>query len=307
MTSASTVSILGAGALGGVYASRFYETDPSCVSFIASGERYQRLKQNGLLINNKQYFIPVVAPEEKTDPSDLIIVALKHHHLAGSLPELKNRVGDNTVIISVMNGLDSEVMIEAVYKDKALYTVAVGIDALRNENVITYSKVGTLRFGEADNTVLTERVVRVQRLMEQAGIPYETPVDMIRTLWWKFMVNVGINQTSAILRAPYGICQTDPHAQAIMEAAMREVITVAQAARVNLVMDDIDGWYPVLNTLHPQGKTSMLQDVEAGRETEVDIFAGKVVELGQTYGIPTPVNELLLHAIKVIEQQAMKK
>ena len=62
---------------------------------------------------------------------------------------------------------------------------------------------------------------------------------MVRMLWWKFMINVGINQTSAILRAPYGVFQTDPHAQAIMEAAMREVITVAQAAHVHLSLDDI--------------------------------------------------------------------
>ena len=87
-----------------------------------------------------------------------------------------------------------------------------------------------------------------------------------------------------------------------MEAAMREVIAVAEAAQVNLTPDDITSWYTVMDTLHPQGKTSMLQDVEAGRATEVDIFAGKMVELGELYGVPTPVNTLLLHAIKVIEQ-----
>jgi 2-dehydropantoate 2-reductase len=205
-----------------------------------------------------------------------------------------------------MNGIDSETLIAAVVGDKVLPTTAVGIDAQRNGNRITYSKIGRVYFGEADNTVLTERVVRVQRLLEQAGIPCQTPTDMIRALWWKLMINVGVNQTSAVLRAPYGVCQTSGHAQAIMNAAMREVVTIAQAAQVNLVWEDIDDWYPVLNTLHPQGKTSMLQDVEAGRETEVDIFAGKVVELGERYGVPTPVNQVLLHAIKAIEEQAVR-
>ena len=83
---------------------------------------------------------------------------------------------------------------------------------------------------------------------------------------------------------------------------MREVITLARAADVNLVEEDIDNWYAFLQTLHPEGRTSMLQDIEAGRKTEVDIFAGKMVELGKTYSIPTPVNETLLHAIKVIEE-----
>jgi 2-dehydropantoate 2-reductase len=214
-------------------------------------------------------------------------------------------VGDNTVILSVMNGLDSEAVIAEHYgEDKTLLCIAVGIDAQRSGNVVNHSKIGTLFFGEAENTTLSARVVRTQQLLSRAGIPYETPADMVRMLWWKFMINVGINQTSAILRAPYGVFQTDSHAQAIMEAAMREVIAVAQAAHVNLSLDDITGWYKVLNTLHPQGKTSLLQDVEAGRTTEVDIFAGKMVELGREYGIPTPINDLLLHAIKVIEHSS---
>jgi 2-dehydropantoate 2-reductase len=115
------------------------------------------------------------------------------------------------------------------------------------------------------------------------------------------MINVGINQVSAILRAPYGVFQTSPYAQAIMEAAMREAIMLAQAAHINLVEDDIPAWYTVLNTLHPAGKTSMLQDIEAGRPTEVDIFAGKMVALGAQMGIPTPINALLLRLILAIE------
>jgi 2-dehydropantoate 2-reductase len=299
-----TVAILGAGSLGAVYASRFYDLDPSCVSLVASGERYDRLKRDGVIINQRQYPIPVYSPQDAAPPADLIIVALKHHHLAEALPDLRNRVGDHTAILSVMNGLDSEMIIADQYgADKTLYCIAVGIDPLRSGNVINYTTVGRLVFGEADNTTLSARVRRIQQTLSQAGIPYDTPPDMVRMLWWKFMVNVGINQTSAILRAPYGVFQTDPHAQAIMEAAMREVIAVAQAAQVNLVADDIASWYKVLSTLHPQGKTSMLQDVEAGRATEVDIFAGKMVELGELYGIPTPVNTLLLHAIKVIDRE----
>jgi 2-dehydropantoate 2-reductase len=183
-----------------------------------------------------------------------------------------------------------------------LYCIAVGIDPLRDGNIVNYTTLGHLDFGEADNTNPSARVTRIRQMLDRAGIPSNTPPDMLRMMWWKFMVNVGINQASGVLRAPYGVFQTDPHAQAIMEAAMREVIAVAQAANVNLVADDITRWYDVLKTLHPQGKTSLLQDVEAGKATEVDIFAGKMVELGQVYGIPTPVNTLLLHALKVIEQ-----
>ncbi len=292
--------------MGAAYASRFYDFDRTSISLAASGKRSQRLKAEGLVVNNKHYTIPVLSPEDPAPPADLIIVALKHQYLAEALQDLKNRVGDNTVFLSVMNGLDSEPIIGSVYgEDKVVYATAVGIDAQRNGNVVNYSKGGTIFFGEAENTFLTKRVKNIQALFERAGIAYQTPPDMMRIMWWKFMINVGINQASVVLSAPYGVFQTSKHAQQIMESAMREVMTVAESAGVNLVEKDIQDWYTYLKTFDPAGKTSMLQDIEAGRATEVDIFAGKVIDLGKTYDIPTPVNEILYHAIKVLEQRTI--
>jgi 2-dehydropantoate 2-reductase len=299
----NTIAVLGAGALGAFFASKFFKMDTSCVSFVAKGERYDRLKEKGVVVNNKHYSISVMSPEGTSPPSDLIIVAVKHHHLQEAIPILKNRIGNDTIIISVMNGLDSEEYIGSIYgKEKVLYAVSVAIDAVREENRVTYTKEGKLLFGEAENSILTDRVKRVQAVFDRAGIVYETPADMIRILWWKFMINVGINQPSAVLRAPYGVFQTSQDAQAIMESAMKEVIAIAKAANVNVSEEDLTDWYPLLASLSPQGKTSMFQDIEARRKTEVEMFAGKVVELGATYGIPTPVNQTLLRMIKVIEE-----
>jgi 2-dehydropantoate 2-reductase len=124
---------------------------------------------------------------------------------------------------------------------------------------------------------------------------------MVRTLWWKFMINVGINQASAALRAPYSVFQNAQEARELMESAMREVMALANKASVHLSETDLATWYTILARLNPQGKTSMLQDVEAGRKTEVEMFAGKVIELGRHYHLPTPVNERLFDLIKKIE------
>ena len=142
---------------------------------------------------------------------------------------------------------------------------------------------------------------RVQVAFERAGIAYETPADMMRLLWWKWMVNVGMNPPSAVMRAPYGVFQRSAPARALMETLMREVIALAQAEGVNLVEKDVADWYGPLDTLSPRGKTSMLQDIEAGRKTEIEMFAGKAVELGRAHGIPTPVNETMLQIIQVLE------
>jgi 2-dehydropantoate 2-reductase len=299
------IAILGAGAMGSAYAARFAEA-PGCTTvLVARGERHDRLAREGLVVNGKPYLLPVVHPEETSAATDLILVALKHHHLPGAVRDLRNLVGARTTILSVMNGLDSEAALGAVYgMDKVLYAVSVGIDAVRHGNRVTYTKPGKLYFGEATNAPPSERVRRVGALLDRAGIAHETPPDMIRTLWWKFMINVGVNQASAAMRAPYGTFQSSKEAQALMEALMRETIALAEAEGVDLSEQDIVAWYGFMNGLSPDGKTSMLQDVEAGRKTEVEMFAGKVVELGGKHGIPTPVNETLLRIIHVLEEQA---
>jgi 2-dehydropantoate 2-reductase len=297
------VAILGAGAMGASYASRFFDASGFSTELVARDQRYDLLKAEGLVINGKHYAIPVVHPDEAATPADLIIVALKNHHLSDAAHDLKNLVGSQTILISVMNGLDSEECLGSVYgMDKVLFAIAVGIDALRQGNSVTYTNPGKIYFGGSDNSVPSKRVLDVQEAFERAGIASEVPIDMIRMLWWKFMINVGINQASAVMRVPYGVFQSSSDAQTLMETLMREVLALAQRVGVNLGEQDLIEWRAVLNTLSPKGKTSMLQDIEAGRKTEVETFAGKVVDLGKNYGIPTPVNQAVLSIIHVLEQ-----
>lgn len=298
------IAILGAGAMGAYFATRFFDTTGFSTVLIAKGNRLDKLKSEGLVVNGKSYAIPVIHPDKATSPMDLIIVALKHHHLEKAVHGLEKLVGDSTTIISVMNGLESEEYMGSIYgMDKVLYAVSVAIDAVRHGNKTTYTKPGKHYFGEASNIHLNQRVLRVQKSFDRAGIIYETPEDMIRMMWWKFMINVGMNQASAVMRAPYGVFQVSPEARDLMNALMKEVIALANVMDVNLTNRDIEEWYKFLDVLSPQGKTSMLQDIEAGRKTEVEIFGEKVVELGKIHGVPTPVNQTVFQIIKVLEQR----
>jgi len=126
------VSIIGAGALGAAYGALLYDMDPGCVSFVAAGERFERLGREGVIVNGRHYAISVLAPEDTSPPADLVIVAVKNHHLDAAIGEMKNRVGGDTIILSLMNGIDSEERLGAVYgMDKVLYALTMGIDALR--------------------------------------------------------------------------------------------------------------------------------------------------------------------------------
>ena len=302
MSSIEKIGIIGAGAIGASFASMFYAKSQNSVSFIAGEGRFSGLKRDGVVVNGKRFDIPVYIPGHFPRPPDLVIVAVKHHHLDEVINDLQGVVGDETVILSFMNGIESEETIGSMLgPEKVLYSVVLGIDAVRISNSTTYSSQGRVFFGEITNNVHTERVKKIKELFERTGINYVIPDDMIRTLWWKFMINVGINQVSAAIRAPYRRFQVPGEARSLMDSAMREVMTIAQRQGIDIDEKDINNWHDVLSKLSPDGKTSMLQDVEAGRKTEVEMFAGKVIQLGRRFGIPTPVNDALFQKISALE------
>ncbi len=297
-----TIAIVGAGAMGAAYATMFSDEGSFLPFFVAHGERYQRLKKEPLTVNGKPYAIPVMQPEEIKQPADLVLVALKHHHLPEALPLIKAATGTETTVLSVMNGLESEQIIGSVCgMDKMVLAIAVGIDAVREGNCFSYARPGKIIFGKGSETGDGWRVACLQEALTRASIANEVPVDMMGIMWWKFMINVGINQASAVLRAPYGVFHRSTDARALMFLLMQEVVALAGKASVDLSQKDLDDWSSVLSTLSPDGKTSMLQDIEAGRKTEVEIFAGKVVSMGVEHGVETPVNKTILHIIKVLE------
>jgi 2-dehydropantoate 2-reductase len=298
-----SISIVGLGAIGAVYASKLYDMEPECIKVIANKERIKRYSKNGFSINGKEYNFNYITPEEETEPADLVLVSVKYHHLNQAIKDMRNHVGTDTIILSLMNGISSEEIIGKEYgMDKMLYGMCVAIDALRDDTNITYTNIGKIFFGEGTNDLQSSKVKALKKLLENANIPYEVPQDIMRSLWWKFMINVGINQVSALLKAPYGVFQEIKESHELMESAMKEVIELSQKVGVNLNEDDIEEFDKVLKTLSPKGKTSMHQDIEAGRKTEVEMFAGTVCELGRKYDIDTPVNQFLLKAIHTLEK-----
>ena len=296
------VYLSGLGAIGSAFAGKLFDLDPGCLTVLADDERIKRYTRDGVAINGKHYPFRYLRPEEEGVPADLILIAVKNHHLSQAIQDIRKFVREDTIILSLLNGIVSEEIIGREYGlEKLLYSFVVGTDAVREGTNTRFSNIGKIVFGERSNS-FSPKVVAVKELFDRAQIPYQIPEDMLRELWWKFMMNVGVNQVSAVLKAPYGVFQKVREARELMEMASNEVVVIAARAGINLSAADIEKYIMILDTLAPEGKTSMLQDVEAGRKTEVEIFAGTIMDLGRRYGVPTPVNEILFRQIRVLEQ-----
>jgi len=302
MNSIKKVSIIGTGAIGATFASTIHDHIGDDLRIIASGERYDRYKNNGFIINEKAYDFNYVKPDESVEKADLLLIAVKYHHLDQVVNEIKNHVGENTIILSLLNGINSEEIISQYYDmNQILYSLVFKVDATRDGNKIIHSLPGTIAFGEADNAVYSDKVEKVKAFFDAAGVDYEIPEDMIKKMWWKFMVNVGINQSSAILKAPYGVFQSSDEALQLLKDTMQEVIILANVLGIGLEVSDMDIFIDLLFNLSKDGKTSMLQDVLAKRKTEVEMFAKVVIELGNEHNLMLPINDMMYKMIKVIE------
>lgn len=295
------VALVGLGAIGAGYASRFVEAGID-LRVLADAGRRARYAGQPTIVNGRRYDFDF--SDGSDGPADLAVVAVKRAALDEAIELLRPCVTGRTVLLSLLNGIDSEEVLAAAFPQATvLLAVSVGIDAVREDREVRFSSLGRIVFGEPANPgPHAEAVAETSDLLARAGIEAVVPQDMVHELWWKWLINVGVNQVSALIRAPYGVLQDRANpARAVMIAAQREVIGVANARGVRLDETDLDRWLDVLDTLGPQNYTSMAQDALAGRPTEVDSFAGTMVRLGAELGVDVPVNTVLYGLLKGAE------
>ncbi|WP_171038076.1 ketopantoate reductase family protein [Aquibacillus sediminis] len=301
----SRVSIIGLGALGILFGYQLSKQMPKQnLRIVADQNRIHKYTSHGVYCNGELCEFNYMTPEQPCEPADLIIFAVKENGLDDAIEAMKKHVGENTIILSALNGISSEEIIGRTFgHDKVLYSVAQGMDAVKVGNQLTYENKGMLCFGEREAGVDSEKMQRVANFFDQVDFPYEVDVNMMKRQWGKFMLNVGVNQTVAVYETNYGGVQRQGKARDTMVAAMKEVIALSKKEGVDLSEDDLTYWLQILATLSPEGKPSMRQDLEAKRYSEVELFSGTVLELSRKHGIQTPVNRYLYDSIKRIESQ----
>jgi 2-dehydropantoate 2-reductase len=299
------VSIIGLGALGVLFGHHLSKHMPAGnLRIIADEERIARYKQDGVFINDEPCNFNFVTGGEQITPADLILIAVKYNDLNDALKAIKNHVGENTIIISLLNGIISEKIIGEVYGgEKVLPCVAQGMDAVKVNNKLNFYNMGMICFGDWEAGTVTHKARAVAQFFDKTKLPYELVPDMKKRLWGKFMLNVGVNQTVAVYEGNYGTVQNSGEARETMIAAMREVVVLAEKEKVSLTEEDITYWLDILGKLSPFGKPSMRQDMEVKRLSEVALFSGTVIRLGKKHGLDFPVNKKMYDKIKETESQ----
>ena len=296
-----TVSIIGLGALGILFGHQLSKhMSKDNLRIVADRDRIARYRRDRVYSNDEICDFNYITPDEKSGFTDLIIFSVKFNGLPGAIKAVKNQIGPETIIISLLNGIGSEEIIGSVYGyDKVLYSVAQGMDAVKVGNKLSYQNMGEICFGDLQpKSSLSERIETTKNFFEKIKLPYEVDMNMRKRLWGKFMLNVGVNQAVAVFECDYGGILKDGLARDTMISAMREVINLSEPENVYLDEADLEYWLRILEGLNPLGKPSMRQDLEANRKSEVELFAGTVLGLAKKHGLPCPTNQMLYDRIK---------
>ncbi len=296
------VAILGAGAVGSYLIWGISKKKDIELGLVAEGERSRRLKENGCKINGLLYYPQVWSPEEAYG-ADLLVVSLKYGALRDALPSIKKLVAKETIVMSLMNGVDSEEIISTVIpKAQILYSL-IKIASRRSDGECNFNPETTMGiiYGEEKAPYDSERVQAVWNLFENTGIHYRISEDILEEIWAKFRLNVCNNLPQAILGAGVGCYRDSLHMKAISEGLRGELMAIASAKGIDLAKVDASSGRG--SAVPPTARYSTLQDIDAGRHTEIDMFSGALMRMGEELGIPTPYNAYTYHMIKALEEK----
>jgi 2-dehydropantoate 2-reductase len=305
------IAVVGVGAIGGYVGIRLALAGDD-VTFIARGANLQALRTNGIRLvmsDGTEESLPRVnatSDYAAAGPQDVVILAMKAHQVAAVAPDVPKLFGPDTVVVPMQNGIPywyfhghrgalagarvrnadpTGVIGQNIPGERVIGCVVYPATELVSHGVIKHVEGNRLPVGEPDGTA-SDRVKRVADALTQAGFKAPVLDDIRAEIWLKLWGNMTFNPISALTRSTLaGICQYPPSRE-LAAAMMTEAQTIAHKLGITFrvpLEKRIAGAEKV-----GHHKTSMLQDVEAGRDLEIDALLGAVVELARLTETPTP-------------------
>ena len=297
-----SVAILGAGAVGCYMLWGLSQKENLRLGLIVEGSRADRLRRNGCIINDKVYHPEVWTPQEAAGV-DLLLVTLKYGALPGALESIRSAVGKNTIVMSLMNGVDSEDIIGAQVGTAHVLPALIKVASHRTEAGVRFDPETTIGiiYGELAAPYDSERVQAVAALFADTGLHYRVTEYIREEIWSKFRLNVCNNLPQAILGVGVGCYSDSEHVQAIRAGLRHEVEAIAAAKGIDMSKVAASSGHG--SAVPPTARYSTLQDLDAKRHTEIDMFSGALIRMGRELGISTPYNEYTYHMIKALEEK----
>jgi 2-dehydropantoate 2-reductase len=296
---AEPVIVLGAGAIGSVYAVKLSARHP--VTVVARPDHVEAIRADGLRLVGRETLtarLAAVTRIESIAPGTIILLTTKVNASAAALAPIAPLVRDDTVIVCVQNGLDSEEIARRAVGGRGLVLRAI------TQFGAIFQSPGIVNYTASGYTLLEDgpRSAAIATLLTACGLDGRVSPDIKTEIWRKLIYNCVINPITSITGTEVGGI-ADPRLDPLKRLVIDECLAVARTAGVEFAID----FLPVITETFSASRTiaSMRQDLMRGRPTEIDHMNGAVAALGRRVGIDCPVNAALTAIIKAMDRCTM--
>jgi len=295
------ILVYGAGAVGGYFGGRLAEAGAE-VTLLARGTQLDALRAHGLTLNSIDGDwsgkLPTVAAADQAPAPDLVLLCVKGHDTGAAAADLARVLPPHGQVVSLQNGIDNVRVLEQALGPGRVIAATVFIGArVTSPGVIRHTAAGFMRAGRYPDGSSPE-VTRAVEFLALHGVKAALSSDIRRDMWKKLLWNVGFNGPSALTGATVGEMLETPGISWLIRGLIAEAVAVGRASGVALNDDLVDKTFAQTQNLG-RFKTSMLQDVEAGRRIENGPFYGFLLREGETHGVDTPLIRMTHDALEL--------
>ncbi|PZR95772.1 MAG: 2-dehydropantoate 2-reductase [Stutzerimonas stutzeri] len=302
------ISILGAGAMGSLFGGLLAEAGHQVELIDVNPAQIAAVREHGLLIRNdageRRVAIPIMRPEESTTRPDWLVVFTKAMHTQGALDAARHLIGPQTRLLSLQNGLGNAEKL-AGFADAsriAIGMTTVPADLVAPGEVHSHgaSKTRVVMADGSENAALAA----LAAALDAVGLPCTVDPDAVVAIWEKVAFNVALNSLCAVTQRTVGALGADADGRQLAHAIASEALAVAQAEGLMVSPQRTHATIDHALDHHGGHKPSMLQDLLAGRATEVETLNGAVVLAARLHGIAAARTEALYALVKMAEEGA---
>ncbi|MEP6994043.1 MAG: 2-dehydropantoate 2-reductase, partial [Acidobacteriota bacterium] len=301
------IAVFGVGGAGGHFGARLARAGQDLV-FVARGAHLSAIREHGLVVETPDGEIRIRPDAATDDPAqagevDVVLLGVKSWQVEEAARAMHPMLRSDTVVVPLQNGVEAAGQLAAILgAPKVLGGLCATFSFLTAPGRIrSIGQVHTVAFGELDRRV-SERVERLARVVEAAGIRATVPPDIHVALWQKFLFVVPFGGVGAVAGQPIGVLRSRPETREMLLDGMREIREVGQARGVSLPEGSVDEAMDFLDSLDPNGTSSLQRDIGEGKPSELEAWNGAVVRLGRAAGVPTPVHAAIYARLLPLER-----
>ena len=294
------IVIIGAGAIGSLFGALLSKKNN--VVLVGRNSHIKAIRRKGLDIKDKTQLnvkIPSEVLVNKVAISpDLLILTVKSYDTDLAISQAMQIISDNTVVLSLQNGLDNIDKIEKVVDRKQIIAGITTHGAFHSEpGIVKHTGKGQTILGEL-NGQKTKRIGHIVDVFNKAGIETIASENIISEIWVKAIINSSINPLTTFSRCKNGYLLENPILEKIVEQVCKESTNIANVNGINLSYENMVKKTKEVIRNTSENYSSMLQSFKKGKTAEIDSINGKLINIGKKHRVDTAMNEILTHIIK---------